>query len=593
MAAVVETASPVQVFASESKDACLDDDGLPCSSLVYGYGPLLEAVQMLSVYLDSKSFVDKPLKNREIDAVLADFEELKSREQLTNENVKDFVNQNFLPIGSELVEYRPPDWKSVENGGLPLIKEIEDEELKKFAELIHNKWETLGRVFQPWVSDQPTHNSLIPVPYPFIIPGGRFREIYYWDSFWIIQGLLVSGMHVTARGMILNCVALINRFGHVPNGNRIYYMKRSQPPFLALMVDAYRLHRNVPEDDRASIISEVLPALEREHAFWMKKRAVSVTTSEGETFTLNVYRGGIRCPRPESYREDKEHAHHLDGLRTPADFFTNVAAGCESGWDFSTRWLDDPLTSDFGTIRTEDIVPVDLNAYIYTQEYLLSEFYELTGNMEKSKYYADLATERADAIQAVFWNDEKKMWRDYDLKHGRQREEFYIAHVAPLFARCRGSKVDVTETGFMLEVIVSEDIQKVTSYLGGFPCSFIEYVRPTCQWDYPNAWPPMQMMLIESFAANPDLRSAVIAWAQKWLNVVYSGFKGSGYFYEKYDVNNPGAYGGGGEYVVQEGFGWTNGGILRLLELFPTELTAGDVAVGMRRGTSFSKVNLH
>ena len=81
-----------------------------------------------------------------------------------------------------------------------------------------------------------------------------------------------------------------------------------------------------------------------------------------------------------------------------------------------------------------------------------------SGNVEKAKHYADLAVARADAIQAVFWNDEKKMWRDFDLKHGRQRDEFYIAHIAPLFARCKGSNVDVTETGFMLEVIVSEDV---------------------------------------------------------------------------------------------------------------------------------------
>ena len=113
---------------------------------MYGYGPLLDAVQMLPIYLDSKSFVDKPLKNRTIEAVLADFEELKQRETLSNENVKDFVNQNFLPIGSELVEYRPPDWKNVEEGGIPLVKDIGDEELKKFAVLIHNKWDTLGRV---------------------------------------------------------------------------------------------------------------------------------------------------------------------------------------------------------------------------------------------------------------------------------------------------------------------------------------------------------------------------------------------------------------------------------------------------------------
>ena len=280
------------------------------------------------------------------------------------------------------------------------------------------------------VAEHPHRHSLIYVPHPFIVPGGRFREIYYWDSYWVIQGLLVSGMTGTARGMILNFVKLIHRysisfstsghyiphlrefvhrFGHVPNGNRIYYEKRSQPPMLAMMVDDYRKHPNTPSADRDSILQDVLPALKIEHQFWMTKRNVTVKV-DGQEFAMNVYRGGIRNPRPESYREDVEHAARLTGFQSigsisnsvsiiqfcfalfsdhflygvylyfagSGDFYSNVAAACESGWDFSTRWLDSP-DADFNTMRTESVLPIDLNSFLCAMEDLMGLFYATTG----------------------------------------------------------------------------------------------------------------------------------------------------------------------------------------------------------------------
>ena len=186
------------------------------------------------------------------------------------------------------------------------------------------------------------------VPYPFIIPGGRFREIYYWDSLWVIQGLLVSGMDQTARSMIYNFVDLIKRlgvviffqayedisrqdsllsmimvmiirFGHIPNGNRVYYLKRSQPPILALAVDAYRKHPNVPPQDQRSLIDYVLPFLEKEHNYWMRRHKV-VIKKAGKTFVLHVYKGGQMQPRPESYWEDVTNAAKFNDSHSQYDF---------------------------------------------------------------------------------------------------------------------------------------------------------------------------------------------------------------------------------------------------------------------------------
>lgn len=229
-------------------------------------------------------------------------------------------------------------------------------------------------------------------------------------------------------------------------------------------------------------------------------------------------------------------------------FYQNVAAAAESGWDFSSRWLDS-ATSAFTTIRTQEIVPVDLNAYLCAQETLLGHFNQLigelgkihnialtyssiflwksplqaavfTGNENAAMEFRQKALDRGDAIEALLWNDSLKMWRDFDLRHDRQREHFYISHVTPLYTRCNSRKTNVTATDFLRKLLASDDviktllmllendvlivcifvhflqIQKVTAYPGGFPASLIA-AAPCCQWDFPNAWPPQQLMLME------------------------------------------------------------------------------------------------
>ncbi|OQV12117.1 Trehalase [Hypsibius exemplaris] len=546
-----------------------DPDGMPCDSPIFCYGSLLHTVQTLKLFPDSKWFVDLPLKVPPAVA-LAEFAKLGPIEGISADQMRIFLNSTFLSSPeNNMVVRKPIDYKSVSDGGLSLHQHIAEAKYQVMAEAIHEKWESLGRTIIDDVRDNPDQHSLIYLPNPFIIPGGRFREIYYWDSFWVIQGLLVSGMTETARGMILNFVHLIDLIGHIPNGNRVYYEKRSQPPFLAMMVDAYIKHPSMPAEDSRRLILECLPALVKEHNFWMTERA-AVVTRDGKDYVLNLYKGGITEPRPESYREDFETAANVTDNKQREQLYADLGAGAESGWDFSSRWMD-TATSPFNSIRTETIVPVDLNAILCAQERLIGEFYQTTGNSAESDRFANLARQRADAIQAVFWNEEKAMWRDFDLKRSGQREEFYLSHIAPLFARCRGSTVDIMSTSFMNKLLNSPDIVQVTSYPGGFPAS-LTAAGPHTQWDLPNAWPPSQLMLIEGFAGNPEFRKTALSWAQKWVTAVYTGFEAKNLFYEKYDVNKVGVYGGGGEYVVQDGFGWTNGGILRLLQLFPTEL---------------------
>ncbi|XP_055348056.1 trehalase-like [Paramacrobiotus metropolitanus] len=550
-------------------------------SEIFCTGPLLHTVQMSGIFTDSKTYVDRPLLSDPA-VVLEEFAKLGVWPNINQIDIRNFVDTYFAAAGADLDQVVPGDFATPDEGGFPFASWIVDPVLRVFAHRVHNKWKELGRMVNKDVILHPDRHTLIALPFPFIVPGGRFRELYYWDSFWIIQGLMVSGMKETAKGMILNFAHLIDKIGLIPNGSRTYYSYRSEPPLFALMVDHYINHKTVTEEERDEFIRQVLPAVDKEHTFWMTARSVMVSWY-GKTYTLNRYTGGgLTLPRPESYFEDLTDARTLLAAAEKAQqshfsFHENIAAAAESGVDFSTRWLDTP-DAEFLTIRTQTIIPVDLNAFLYAHEKILSALYRHVGDEEKAQHFDNMALNRGDAIHAVFWNAGAGVWYDFDLKLHRQRETFYLANLAPLYTRCNGHNVTVTDSQFMQQVLQAADVQKVIGYPGGFPCSFSKSSDRHTQWDFPNAWPPLQTMLIEGFLHNPDFREMAVDWAQKWVSAVFTGFSATSHLYEKYDANTAGAYGSGGEYLVQEGFGWTNGTVLRLLELFPGDLSAPDVS---------------
>jgi len=182
----------------------------------------------------------------------------------------------------------------------------------------------------------PRWSSLLPLPRPYVVPGGRFREIYYWDSYFTMLGLIESGRQDLAQSMVENFAHLIDSFGHVPNGTRTYYLSRSQPPFFYLMVGL------LDPADPADAFAHFLPQLRREYAFWMrgaqgmgrgKARARVVGLPDGSI--LNRYWDDRDSPRDESYREDTELAR--ESGRNPRQLFRDLRAAAESGWDFSSR----------------------------------------------------------------------------------------------------------------------------------------------------------------------------------------------------------------------------------------------------------------
>ena len=164
---------------------------------------------------------------------------------------------------------------------------------------------------------------------------GRFREFFYWDTYWIVRALLHYDMTTTVKGIVENFLLMVSTYGLVPNGGRIYYTKRSQPPFLTLMMKEY-----VDKTDDVKFVRMHVATLEKEMEFWETKRSVNVTLNDGkERHTMFVFGTGGTGPRPESYREDVESASQFKTEKEKENFYFHMKAGAESGWDYSTRWM--------------------------------------------------------------------------------------------------------------------------------------------------------------------------------------------------------------------------------------------------------------
>ena len=201
-------------------------------AMEYSMAEILHTAQVLHLFLDSKEFVDMPMKTDPEEIFLA-WSLLPNKSHLVREEMLEFVEKYYLPPGTEM---EPFSAFVDHSASPPLLEKIRDPHLRSFAKHLNELWPKFGRVTTEDVHRNPQRYTLFPQKNPFLVPGGRFREFYYWDSFWIIKGLLLCGMAITARGMIENMIDMLDRFGFIPNGSRSYYLNRSQPPLLSEMV---------------------------------------------------------------------------------------------------------------------------------------------------------------------------------------------------------------------------------------------------------------------------------------------------------------------------------------------------------------------
>jgi alpha,alpha-trehalase len=481
-------------------------------------------IQMSQIFEDSKTFVDCTAK-RDIATIEKDYNAQKEQEGFS---IKAFVEANFdMPY--------------------TFSKDFASDTSKTMKQHIIDLWPVLTRK----AGEVPARSSLIPLPNDFIVPGGRFREIYYWDSYFTLEGLMISGQEEMAINMTKNFAFLIDSIGFVPNGNRAYYGGRSQPPFFSVMVD------RVAKNDR-TLFESFLPALQKEYDFWMKGYE---TLEAGEANNrvvmmedgslLNRYWDNYALPRPESYREDYELAEKVGGNKET--IYRDLRAGAESGWDYSSRWFKDAQT--LATIHTTEIIPVDLNTLLYHLELKIAQGYNWTEQLTKAQEYLDKAASRKEAIMKYLWDEQAGFFIDYDFVAESPTGVLSLAGAYPLFFKM----ADKAQAKKVAAILESEFLK---------PGGFITTNNPTGQqWDAPNAWAPLQWIIVNGlyFYGFDELGNE---GATRWLERNKSVYKSTGKMVEKYNVMDVSLLAGGGEYALQDGFGWTNGVAIAFIKIF-------------------------
>lgn len=472
------------------------------------YGPLLAKVQERGILADGKTFVDAVPK-RAIAAIMADFEKMRVGD---DDTLRRFVAENFdLPVSLDRAEPGPPT--------------------KPLRTYIRDMWKELARA----PGQGSDNSSALPIGHRHIVPGGRFREIYYWDSFFTMLGLIRDGETALATGIVDAMTDMIEAYGHVPNGTRTYYLGRSQPPLYHMMVELLG-------DAEPAIAARRLHAMKREHSWWMEgAETLEAGQAEGRVARLadgslfNRYWDPRRSPRDESWGEDVATAN-ASGRPEP-QVYQDLRAGAESGWDFSSRWLDGESLS---SIRTTTIVPVDLNAFLFGLENAIAACADADAD-----HYAQLAQNRREAMNRHLWDAENGYFTDYDIRENCPRNTLTAAALAPLLVGAASDQqaertVKAVSTGLLAS--------------GGLRTTQIDSGQ---QWDRPNGWAPLQWIAVAGLQRyDHDAQAREIA--KRWVDTVNATFERTGLLFEKYDVERA-DIGGGGEYRTQTGFGWTNG----------------------------------
>lgn len=477
------------------------------------FEPLFRDLALSGLMADGKTIADAiPL--RPVEDILRDYEKEKKQRAF---DLRAFFEQNFRTGELKMTEF-------VSDLSQPL------------TEHIHRLWPYLTRK-----GDIATEgSSLIPLPFPYVVPGGRFNEIYYWDSYFTMLGLEAEGLVDMIENMVDNFSWLIEQTGFIPNGNRSYFLSRSQPPFFSLMVQL--LAKNMGEN----MLIKYLPALKKEYAFWMEDASDTsgtighrVQVDEG---FLNRYWDCLDTPRSEMYADD---VHLLSKSVTPASLLCrHLRSACESGWDFSSRWFIDGQNLE--SIHTADILPVDLNSLLYHLEATLAYASELAGYNSDSDLYHSAAIQRQNLINKYFWNEADGYYYDFDFINGHQTKVQHAAGVFPLSFGLASEEQAARSLAFMEGHLLAAHGILTTAKTTGQ------------QWDAPNGWAPLQWMALRAADQYNHTELACLI-ASRWTSLNEQVFRTTGKMMEKYNVVESDVPGGGGEYPVQDGFGWSNG----------------------------------
>jgi len=390
-----------------------------------------------------------------------------------------------------------------------MLQMIEESEYKKYLDYIEKYW---GKITFNLPRDK---GAQIALPNSFVSPNRDIfkKDQYYWDSYFIILGLLESGRIELAKGMVDNFIYLFNKFNIIPSRNRLYNIGISQMPFLTSMI------LEIFEKDGDKV--------------WLKK---TTTVVEKE---LNDY-----------WMNDKRTENHLvhKGLSRYCDHnITDATAEHESGWDMTSRFKDSCL----------DFLPVDLNSCLYKYEIDLVKINRILGKRSKVKKYTKQAERRKKMMIKLMWDEKLGFFFDYDYVKGKREKFHSLAGFYPLWVELATVK-QAEKT--------RENLKRFENKGGLANTQKNGLSKEFRQWDYPNGWANEHWIVIKGLK-NYGFYEDSERIAKKWLDLNAKVYDKTKKFWEKYNVVTC-EIGREGRYPNQTGFGWTNSIFIKLIKEF-------------------------
>lgn len=368
--------------------------------------------------------------------------------------------------------------------------------------------------------------SLLGLPKPYLVPAHAeghefdFDEFYYWDSYFMVQGMMNDQHKELVLGIIENMTSLIKRFGIVPNASRTYLTGRSQPPFLTSLIwEAYE-------------------------TFKLDKKWLGEALHWAEVEYNNAWMG-TKKPNVRQVHQGLSRYYDINYLHDLAE--------AESGWDMTPR---------FGR-KCLDYVPVDLNALLYKYETDFAKYYRLVKDKTAANKWEVAALKRQTVTNELMWSNLRGIYYDYNYAKKRRGTVSSLAGYYPLWA---GMATKAQAKAMVKSLrrfenkggLAATDVQQLNQYVPG--------VMPT-QWAYPNGWAPLHYLIVkglQNYGYHADARRIAL----KWVNTNLAWFKKHGVFLEKYNVVSPDKPPSKGVYPSQTGFGWTNAVFERFCQEF-------------------------
>jgi alpha,alpha-trehalase len=366
--------------------------------------------------------------------------------------------------------------------------------------------------------------SLIGLPKPYLVPSYReetgfdYNELYYWDSYFMVQGMLDKEHEELVEGILENLLALFSRLGVIPNASRTYLTGRSQPPFLTSFIfDAYQAFD--PGKD------------------WLKA-AIELAKQEYQTVWM-----GQKKPNERQVHRGLSRYYDINYLHDLAE--------AESGWDMTPRFDRKAL----------NYLPVDLNALLYKYETDFARAARIFGDRREAARWDDAAEQRKIVMNALMWDKLRGLFYDYNFVKEKRGNVSSLAAFFPMWA----GMVDEKQASVMVKALRRFENKGGLATTDALPIGqFVLGSMPT-QWAYPNGWSPLHfivIMALERYGYHKDARRI----AMKWLKTNLQWFNQHGVFLEKYNVVSPEKPPLKGVYPSQEGFGWTNAVFERLCQ---------------------------